>query len=322
MNQISLAPLANFNSAIPWGLWVSVYIWLVGISAGSFFLVMWGNLKNNLFLKKIRGLGITMALSTLLAGLLSIQVDLGHMERFYKLFLSPNPTSAMAWMVWLYGIYFIVLVMSLRSLKKEISKAFLRFSIIFALAIIVVESLLFAMPPGKHWHSIIFPLHFVTASLVSAIAALILMAGILWAKEEKAELLNGLSKIALPLIVINLSIEIIDMVFLRSMGHLKNWILLLGNIMAIILLLRHNPFTITLAGGIEALDILLSKYNGLISTQLLEPFKGFGQTYLEPRLQYTYLPTVFEYLVSIFLITLAAALCYMLYKFLPWTREG
>lgn len=321
MSQITLSPLANFSSAVPWGLWVGIYIWLVGISAGSFGLVMWGNLKNNLHLKKITRLGIILSLSTLSLGLLSILIDLGHMERFYKLFTSPHPSSAMAWMVWLYGVYFVILAVSALNLKKGFRKYFLQFSIVFALAVILLESLLFAMPPGKHWHSLIFPLHFFTSSFVSAIAALILGTSAFWVKGEKTELLKGLSKIALPLIVINLAIEIIEMVSLKEIGYLQNWILLLGNVVAIMLLLKHNPVTITLAGGIELIGILLSKYNSLISAQIVEPFKGFASAYIEPKVAFSYTPSTFEFLVSVFLIGSVIILFYFLYKVFPLTRE-
>src|SRR3989338_5824598 len=93
MNQISLGHLANFNSAVPLGLWVAIYVWLVGISAGCFAIVIFGNIINNTYFKQITRLGVILSLATLLAGLLSILVDLDHMERFYKLFTSPSPTS-------------------------------------------------------------------------------------------------------------------------------------------------------------------------------------------------------------------------------------
>lgn len=322
MSQISLGPFANFNSAVPWGLWVAIYIWLVGISAGSFLLICWGNLKNIPNLKKLTGLGINLSLATLLVGLLSIQIDLGHIERFYKLFTSPSINSVMAWMVWLYGVYSVVLLAMLYRHKKEaLKKTFFYPAFLFALAVIMVESLLFAMPPGKHWHSLIFPIHFLTSSLVSAIAALIFMVGILWVKDKRGELLQGLSKIALPIIIINLIVEIIDIISLGSISHVESWVLLLGNIIAIVLLRKNSPVAITAAGCIELTDVLLSKYNSLISAQIVEPFRGFAQGFIEPRLQFSYSPTFFEFLSSVFLVALAITLFYILYKIFPLTRE-
>lgn len=321
MNQISFAALTNFNSAVPWGLWVAIYIWLVGISAGSFLVISLGNLTNNPHLKKISRLGICLSLAALLAGLLSILIDLGHIERFYKLFISPSATSVMAWMVWLYSIYALVLLAALIFIKG-LPKLFFGFAFLFALAVIVIESLLFALPPGRSWHSLIFPLHFLTSSLVSAIAALIFVVGVLWAKNERPELLNALGKIALNLIIINFLVEIIEIVFLGGVRHSESLVSILGNIAAIIFLLKRNPASVISAGAIGLISTLFSKYHGLVLTQLIEPFKGFSQAYIEPRIQFIYNPTLFEYLVSIFLVSLVMGLFFVLYKIFPLTREG
>lgn len=322
MNQISLSALANFNSAVPWGLWVCMYIWFIGISCGSFLLVAWGNLQNQPQLKKLTRLGISLALSALSFGLLSILIDLGHMERFYKLFTSPSPSSVMAWMVWLYGVYFGLLTIALLWLKKGIPRLFLFFSFLFTLAILVAESLLFALPPGRHWHSLIFIVHFVSSSLVSAVACLIVAVNMVWVKEEREGLIKGLGKVALALVAINLIIELIDMFFMAGISHLVSWILLAGNVIAIIFLLKHNPITITLAAGIGLIDAWLSKYNSLISAQIEQPYKGFEQAYIEPRIIFGYMPSSFEILVAILLIILAGSLFYFLYKVLPLTREA
>ena len=319
--MISITALTNLNNAVPWGLWVSIYIWLVGISAGIFALVALGNVQGNPHLKKITRLGLTLALSTLCAGLLSIQIDLGHIERFYKLFTSPNFGSVMDLMVWLYGVYFAIIAISLLRLKRGISKSFFVFSFVFTLAVIVLESLLFARPPGKHWHSLIFPLHFFTSSLVSGIAGLIAAVGIAWAKKEKEELLQGLSKIAMSLIVINLVVEIIDIILAGGMNHIVSWVLLLGNIIVIVLLRKRSLVSITIAGCIELMLVLFSKYNSLISAQIIEPFKGFAKSYIEPRLIFGYAPNSLEFFVAMLLISLAAGLFYFLYKILPLTRE-
>ena len=319
--MISITALADLNNVVPWGLWVSIYIFLVGISAGVLALVAWGNLQGNPHLKKITRMGLALALSTLLAGLLSIQIDLGHIERFYKLFTSPNFGSVMGVMVWLYGVYFAILAISFLLLKKIIPKPFFMFSFVFALGLIVLESLLFARPPGRHWHSLIFPVHFFTSSLVSAISTLLFMAGILWVKDKKSELLLGLSKIALSIIIVNLIVEIIDILSFGNAAHLGNWLLLSGNIIVITLLRKRTNVSITIAGGVGLIVMLFSKYNGLISAQRLEPFRGFAKSYIEPRLMFSYTPNGFEFLVAIFLISLAGGLFYFLYKILPLTRE-
>src|SRR3990167_2892250 len=94
--------LADYTSSIPWGLWVATYIYLVGLSAGSFLLSALIYVFGLRRLEPIGKLALFTALVALLAALLTIWLDIGHMERFYLIFTRGNPLSMMAWMVWLY----------------------------------------------------------------------------------------------------------------------------------------------------------------------------------------------------------------------------
>lgn len=102
--------LADYTSSIPWGLWVAAYVYFVGLSAGAFLisaLIFVFGMKS---LEPIGKLALFTALLALVAALLTIWLDLGHMERFYYVFLRGNPGSMMAWMVWLYTAYFFLLI--------------------------------------------------------------------------------------------------------------------------------------------------------------------------------------------------------------------
>ncbi len=322
MTQISFAPFSNFNSAVPWGLWVTIYIWLVGISVGSFVLVMWGNLKGSENLKALTKLATLLSISTLLPGLLSIQIDLGHIERFPKLFLSPNFNSVMAWMAWLYTAYLGVLLFSCRWLKKEVPKLFCSFAIIFAMVALITESFLFSLPPGKTWHSVLFPLHFVSSSFVSATAALIVLAAILKVRAAREELLKSLRKIALTFVVLNTLVEIIELATHKSLFHPAGLILLLANIIIIALLLKNKAGGIIKAGYLALIQVLFSKYHSIISAQVIEPYRGFAGAYIEPRLEFSYMPSFFEIIVSVGLLVAVLVVFYFLYKVFPLTREA
>jgi molybdopterin-containing oxidoreductase family membrane subunit len=102
--------LADYTSSIPWGLWVSAYVYLVGLSAGSFLLSALIYVFGLRKLEPIGKLALFTALVSLVSALITIWLDLGHMERFYYVFTRGNPLSMMAWMVWLYTAYFIVLL--------------------------------------------------------------------------------------------------------------------------------------------------------------------------------------------------------------------
>lgn len=113
--------LANYTSSIPWGLWVAAYVYLVGLSAGSFLLSAMIYVFGFRRLEPIGKLALFTALVSLLAALLTIWMDIGHMERFYFVFTRGNPLSMMAWMVWLYTAYTILLSVELWfALRKDL----------------------------------------------------------------------------------------------------------------------------------------------------------------------------------------------------------
>ncbi len=105
--------LSNYTSSIPWGLWIAAYVYFVGLSAGSFLLSSLIYVFGLRKLEPIGKLALFTALVSLLAALLTIWLDLGHMERFYLVFTRGNPDSMMAWIVWLYTAYFVLLTVEL-----------------------------------------------------------------------------------------------------------------------------------------------------------------------------------------------------------------
>src|SRR3989304_3266083 len=87
--------LANYTSNIPWGLWIAAYVYLVGLSAGSFLLSSLIYVFGLRKLEPIGKLALFTALVSLLAALLTVWFDIGKMERFYRVYTDGNPASMM-----------------------------------------------------------------------------------------------------------------------------------------------------------------------------------------------------------------------------------
>jgi len=100
---------AHYGSIVPWGLWISVYIFFIGLSAGSFLISSMVYVFGMKKFEPVGRLSLLTALVTLGCALLSVWADLGHMFRFWHVFIYPNFQSAMAWMIWLYSTYFLLL---------------------------------------------------------------------------------------------------------------------------------------------------------------------------------------------------------------------
>lgn len=100
---------AHYNNLVVWGLWVAAYIFFIGLSAGAFLISSLVYVFNVDRFERIGRVAVFSALVTLFLALLSIWVDLGHMERAWHVLVYPNFKSPMAWMIYLYTFYILLL---------------------------------------------------------------------------------------------------------------------------------------------------------------------------------------------------------------------
>lgn len=103
----------NTTQHIPWGLWVALYIFFLGLSAGSFLLSTLVYVFGVKRLEPAGPLALLQALGCLILGGVLIVMDLGHPARAYKVLTSFNPTSVMSWMGVFYNVYVAVILAEL-----------------------------------------------------------------------------------------------------------------------------------------------------------------------------------------------------------------
>lgn len=106
------------TSSIPWGMWVVFYIYFVGLSAGAYLISTLPYVFGFRRLERIGPLAILCAILALVTGLVFIWMDLGHPFRFWRVIISFNYTSILAWEVVLYSFYLLLLLISLWFLKR------------------------------------------------------------------------------------------------------------------------------------------------------------------------------------------------------------
>lgn len=95
------------NHAIYWGLFIPLYFYYAGMSAGSFILTSLGTVFGIEKYKKVAKVGVLMAIVLLIFAPLHLLLDLAQPSRFLNLFLHVNPTSAISW-----GVYLLVLYLA------------------------------------------------------------------------------------------------------------------------------------------------------------------------------------------------------------------
>lgn len=238
--------LANYGSYVTWGLWVAAYIYFIGLSAGAFLLsslIYVGGMKR---FERIGVMALFVSAITLILALLSIWFDLGHMGRFYYIYLRPNFGSMMAWMVWLYTAYFLLVLSELwlamrpglirqagengfrgalarlllfgktTATEDQLAAGKRWLRILGAIGVPLAISFhggvgaLFATVVARpYWHTPLYPILFLTGALASGGALLAAVVAFLWPKrdEEWASIVTGIGRIVLAILLFDLLLE-------------------------------------------------------------------------------------------------------------------
>lgn len=94
-----------------WGLLVVIYPYLTGLVAGAFILASLVKVFNVKELQPTYRLSLLTALAFLLAAPLPLLAHLGHPERSFEIFLTPNTASAMAMFGFVYAWYLMAVLL-------------------------------------------------------------------------------------------------------------------------------------------------------------------------------------------------------------------
>lgn len=330
--------LLNLGSYVSWGLWVSLYIYLIGLSSGSYIFACLVSVFKLKSFSRLKQVSLLVSLVTLLGGLLAIVLDLGHWERFWYVFIHPAPSSMMSWMVWIYSLYFLIILAQmyyvLSGSLKASSLIFL-FSFPLAVTIPVCGGSLFGVIGARpYWHSAIFPVIFLFEALLSGISLITVLAAVFGLMKEEKEAFILLSRIVLGLLLVNISLEIavmavplwgqiayhIDAVKLVLFGPFW-WVFWLAHVglccVLPLFLLSSNASLnrITWACGLIVATFMSVRLNIVIPALAIPELKGLESAFIEKRLAFSYVPSPHEWQVSVFVVCLCAGLFYLGMRF-------
>src|SRR3972149_2367209 len=107
------------TTSISWGMWVSAYIYFIGLSAGSFLLSTLVYVFGMRQFEKVGRIALLSAFFSLAAGMLFIWLDLGHPFRFWEIGVYPHWTSVMTIESWLYVSYLAIILAELWLLMRS-----------------------------------------------------------------------------------------------------------------------------------------------------------------------------------------------------------
>jgi protein NrfD len=322
---------AAYGSYVPWGLWVAAYIYFAGLSAGAFAVAGIAVVFKQDRLRPIVPLALVTALATLVAALLIIWLDLGHVWRMLNLFLRPNFGSMMAIVVWMYTVYAILLATALYFLlrgREGRSDTFIAIASPIALFFPGAAGALFGTVLAQEmWHSPIYPVLFLTGGILSGIGLVTALSGWLGVKSW-APITRFLGRATLTLLAAYAILELAEFSiplwyrvgpeYAAVMGVLTGpywyvyWIVHfgLGVLVPAVLLVAYagRPGLVGLAGALVAVTFLAVRLNLVIPSQTHPQLAGLVNAYRDARLDFAYLPTVFEWSIVALALALAGAI--------------
>ncbi len=341
------------GSAVPWGLWVGVYVYLVWIEVGM--ILGYYALKHVLHVKGIESLGpviVLTAICALTAALMIIGMDLGHPFRAWRALVFADFGSLMTWMIWLHMFYLVLLVVEFWAYHndyQDLIKWLNWVNIPAGIALILVIGSLFGVIAARPmWNSAVLPMAFAMSSLVAG-TGLILLLHLLFSplagRSQYVETASELGRFLMWAMIIgaiaamaNLLVALYPGVPARTQGMnlllfgpywWTIWVVHLGlGTLLPLLLLAVLPRQI---GALLLAAVLLVVTFVMVPLNLVIPglayatpeLEGIAVAFQHPRLAYNYFPDSTEWLVVIFAIGAALVLFALGYRLLlePYYRR-
>lgn len=319
---------AGYGSYVVWGLWVAMYLFFAGVAAGCFMLATLDLLFHVPVFKGTGRLALWVGLVSLAAALFQIWLDLGHLDRIWKVYLQGNLQSVMAQMVWGYTLFGLLMIAALvLATRKPESKA-LRVLMIVGLPLSLfvsgaVGALLGVQASRPFWHVGLFPVQFPVFSLASGVAAMMAVIG-LFGSEKDPNRPKQLWILAIATVVLAfVKLYFLWADFSQSLyGNMPSnvaavrevlfgrwwwsfWIvqLLLGTIVPIIVLVQpklatHNHWAGWM-GVLVLIGFAAARGNIVFPALTVPELEALTQAFSGPRLRFEYAPTLMEWAVTL-----------------------
>lgn len=205
--------LYNVPHEVHWRVYIPLYFYFTGLSAGSFIL---SSLSTVFGMKKYKVLAMPSAITAfalLLLAPIFLIMDLAQPFRFWHTLvpLYFNPTAPVSWGVWLLTIYPIMTLIYIWFIYIGDERTTRTLGIIIvplAVAVHAYTGFVFGVTKARPWwNSALMPGYFLTSALLSGIALLLIIVLIqnkVMRREHDRDLLDGLGKMMLAIIVIDM----------------------------------------------------------------------------------------------------------------------
>lgn len=289
----------NVAHNMPLGIFIAIYFYMTGLSAGSFIL---STMAYGFGFKKFKPLGkvgVVMATILLVLAPLNLIADLGQPMRFWYLFLYFNPTSPISWgslLLTLYPINCLIYGYYMFKGNDRLTRMFGLVGIPLAISVHGYTGFILALGKARAlWNTALMPTYFLISAMVSGIALMILTVMIkdkFFSRERRVnrDLVGGLSQILVGTILLDLFLAVSDVLVLLTAdaeakeaatmllhGSLRPYFLglevSLGSLLPLLLLVfpvtRRNLTAVGVASVLVMVGIITMRYVMVIGGQMV-----------------------------------------------------
>lgn len=318
----------NYGSFVVWGLWVAMYLFFAGVSTGAYMIATFDFLFDIPLFKGTGKYALWGALVTMPAALMIIGMDLGHMERIWKVYVQPNFFSLLAQMVWGYTIFLIVIALTLWFTVVKPSKNTLLVKVLLSVGLFLaiflsggVGALLGVNASRAYWHVGLLPAQFPVFSMATGAAFMLIVVDWFMPRNDERRLQQIWVLSLLTVILAVVKVYFLWTDFSQSIyGGIPDnvravnevmfgrywwafWIvqILLGTLIPVIVLVQPKLAKSDSIAGWMGLLILIgftaARANIVFPALSVPELQGLATAFTGPHLNFDYFPSLLEWSV-------------------------
>lgn len=196
-----------------------------------------------------------------------------------------------------------------------------------------------------YWNTSLFPIIFLISALASGGALLTFVVAYFWPAQQTQQhrdTVSLLGRLTLGLLAFDLLMEWAEVsinLYAAIPAHSDAyramlfgpfwWVFWIGHLalgsalpIALLALFPRSPKIVGAAGGIIAALFITVRTNIVVPGLVIPELRGLERAYTDARLTFSYMPSLLEYQVALFVATLGVALFFLGYWLLPLVHEG
>lgn len=172
--------VTGMSNGVAWGLYIACFMFFVGLSAGGLIVASSASVFHIAEYKKVALPAIICSTVCICCAGMFVLIDMGGIQRVWRILVGPNPTSPLVWDVCVISCYLIINIVYLVFMCSKKPGAADKVSIVsrFALPIAIlvhsVTAWIFGLQVSKEWYTAIMAPIFVASAMDSGLALLLL----------------------------------------------------------------------------------------------------------------------------------------------------